>query len=69
MLQGALAVSKYATPETRGDAEDDRTQFSHYLALGAAGALIRSQVTCFRTICLQRLPTVIVRDSVYAVLQ
>lgn len=41
MLQGALLVSKYATAKTRSETDDGLPQNTHYLALGAAGALLR----------------------------
>lgn len=41
MVQGALALSKYATPETAADGAGTAVQSGYYLALGAAGALFR----------------------------
>lgn len=41
IVQGALALSKYATPETAGDGQGVAVQSGYYLALGAAGALFR----------------------------
>lgn len=41
MVQGSLALSKYATPETAADGAGEAVQSGYYLALGAAGALFR----------------------------
>lgn len=52
VLQGALFLSKFATPETAAGSQSVPLQSSYYLALGAAGALFRSAPTCISCVCL-----------------
>lgn len=40
-MQGAILVTQYATAETKADVDGTSLFTSYYLALGAAGALLK----------------------------